>query len=382
MSVPRTAIQRPVSMFMLSAVVVLLGSISLVRLPVDLMPDVTYPTITVRVGYGGVGPAEIEQLIVRPLEQTLAAVPGLEQINSTASEGSGTVRLNFAWGTNLNEAADEIRTRIDRVRGRLPVESDPPNISKFDASASPIIEHRRRGRLRPRHAARDGRDGHRAATRARGGRGGRDGLVAACAGRSASSCRRRRSPPSTSPSTASSARSAPRTRTCRSAKLLEGDTSYLLRSQGQFQSLEQIRDLVVQTKGGVPVYLRDIAEIKDTTEDLRSFTRINGKPGVRLQVSKQSGKNTVAIAEGVRAEIDRINRDMRNVRLTLLDDQSKFIVRSIDVGQGSRLPRRVPRHRHHLHLPPQRAVDVHHLHCRFRFRSSARSPCSTSPASR
>src|SRR6188768_1300187 len=79
MSVPRTAIERPVTMFMISAVVTMLGAISLFRLPVDLLPDVTYPTITVRVGYGGVGPAEIEQLIVRPLEQTLAAVPGLDQ---------------------------------------------------------------------------------------------------------------------------------------------------------------------------------------------------------------------------------------------------------------------------------------------------------------
>ena len=81
-------------------------------------------------------------------------------------------------------------------------------------------------------------------------------------------------------------------------ELMEGDTSYLLRSQGEFRNLEQISDLVIQTKGGVPVYLRDLAVIKDTTEDLRSFTRINGKPGVRLQVSKQSGKNTVAIADG------------------------------------------------------------------------------------
>ena len=81
----------------------------------------------------------------------------------------------------------------------------------------------------------------------------------------------------------------------------EGDTTYLLRSQGQFQNLEQIRDLVVLTKGGVPVYLRDIAEVKDTTEDLRSFQRINGKPGVRMQVAKQSGKNTVAIAEARQA---------------------------------------------------------------------------------
>src|SRR6187401_3654190 len=100
MSIPRLAIQRPVTMFMIATVIILLGGISLVRLPVDLMPDITYPSITVRVGYGGVGPAEIEELIVRPLEQSLAAVPALEQMNSTASEGSGMVRLNFAWGTN------------------------------------------------------------------------------------------------------------------------------------------------------------------------------------------------------------------------------------------------------------------------------------------
>src|SRR4029453_9376085 len=139
MSIPRIAIQRPVTMFMISAVGILLGSISLVRLPVDLMPDVTYPSITVRVGYAGVGPQEIEELIVRPLEQTLAAVPGLEQINSTANEGSGQVRLSFAWGSDLNDAADEVRSRVDRVRGRLPEEADPPSVQKFDASSSPIM---------------------------------------------------------------------------------------------------------------------------------------------------------------------------------------------------------------------------------------------------
>ena len=139
MSVPRFAIHRPVTMFMVSAIIVLLGSISLTRLPVDLLPDVSYPSLTVRVGYGGVGPVEIEELIIRPLEQSLAAVPGLEQINSTASEGSGTVRLSFAWGTELNEAADEVRTRVDRIRGRLPDEADAPTIFKFDSNASPII---------------------------------------------------------------------------------------------------------------------------------------------------------------------------------------------------------------------------------------------------
>ena len=78
----------------------------------------------------------------------------------------------------------------------------------------------------------------------------------------------------------------------------EGDRTYLVRSQGQFENLNEIRDLVVMTRAGVPVYMRDIAEVKDSTEDFRSFTRINGKPGVRLRVTKQSGTNTVEIADG------------------------------------------------------------------------------------
>src|SRR5206468_6206526 len=96
-----------------------------------------------------------------------------------------------------------------------------------------------------------------------------------------------------------------------------------------FQDLDQIRNLVVLTKTGVPIFMKDIAEVTDSTEDNRSVLRINGKPGVRLQVTKQSGTNTVEIARGVRAEMDRINREVPGVKLTLLDDNAKFIERSI-----------------------------------------------------
>src|SRR5262245_29396583 len=133
MSIPRVAIERPVTMFMISAVVILLGGISLFRLPVDLLPEVAPTSISVGVGYSGVGPSEIETLIVRPLEQSLAAVPALETMQSTASEGRANVRLSFAWGTPINEAADEVRTRVDRIRGRLPIDADPPSIQKFDS---------------------------------------------------------------------------------------------------------------------------------------------------------------------------------------------------------------------------------------------------------
>ena len=96
MSIPRTAIQRPVTMSMISAVIVLLGTISLFKLPVDLMPDVSFPSLTVRVSYTGVGPREIEESITRPIEQAVSAIAGLDQLTSTSSEGSSRVTLNFA----------------------------------------------------------------------------------------------------------------------------------------------------------------------------------------------------------------------------------------------------------------------------------------------
>jgi HAE1 family hydrophobic/amphiphilic exporter-1 len=328
MSIPRFAIERPVTMFMASAVIVLLGAIAIFRLPVDLMPDLTYPSITVRVGYPGVGPQEIEQIIVRPLEQQLAAVPGLEQMNSTASEGSGTVRLNFTWGTDLSEAADEVRTRVDRVRGRLPDEADSPTIFKYDASASPIIRIGVEGdydRVTLREIAEN--DLVPRFERARG--------VAAVTVNGG--LRREIHVELSKEKITALDLSVDRVvqaigsenQNIPLGEVDEGDTTYLLRSQGEFQNLDQIRDLVVLTKNGIPVYLRDIADVRDTTEDFRSFQRINGKPGVQMQVTKQSGENTVAVAAAVRAEIERTNREVPSVHLTLLDDQSTYIESSI-----------------------------------------------------
>lgn len=336
MSIPRLAIHRPVTMFMLSAIVILLGGLSVTRLPVDLMPDVTYPSLTVRVGYGGVGPVEIEELIIRPLEQSLAAVPGLEQVNSTASEGSGTVRLNFVWGTDLNEAADEVRTRVDRIRGRLPEDADPPTIFKFDANSQPIVGIGVEGdfdRVTLREMAEvdlvprlERVEGVASVTVDGGLR------------------RQIRVELSREKITALDLPVDRIIQTIRTenqnvplGEVNEGDTTFLLRSSSQFDSIDAIKNLIVFTRGGVPIYLRDVADVRDTTEDFRSFTRINGKAGVRMRVTKQSGKNTVAIAEDVKAEVERINRDVQGLRLTVLDDQARFIEQSIASVQEAAL---------------------------------------------
>src|SRR2546426_10215277 len=139
MSIARFAIHRRVMMTMISIIIILLGGISLPRLPVDLLPDISQPTISVRVSYTGVGPLEMEELITRPLEQQLSAVSGLQQMNSTSQEGNSNIQLNFTWGHDLNEAMDEVRSRIDRVRARLPIDADPPIIQKFDPNTMPIM---------------------------------------------------------------------------------------------------------------------------------------------------------------------------------------------------------------------------------------------------
>ena len=211
MSIPRLAIHRPVTMFMLSGVIILLGTISLLRLPVDLMPDVTYPSITVRVGYAGVGPLEMEELVTRPIEQAMSAVAGLERLESTSQEGSSRVTLNFAWGIDLNEAADDVRNRLDRVRGRLPEEADAPVMFKFDANAQPIMGVGVEGdfdRVTLREMAE-----HDLSPRLERVPG---------VGRSTSSSQRKKFARSTSPSIASSTCSAARTRTSPSARSTKG----------------------------------------------------------------------------------------------------------------------------------------------------------------
>jgi HAE1 family hydrophobic/amphiphilic exporter-1 len=328
MSIPRTAIQRPVTMYMLCGVIVLLGAISLVRLPVDLMPDLNFPSITVRTNYLGVGPREIEESITRPIEQAVSAVAGLEQINATSREGSSEVRLNLAWGTNLNVAADDVRSRIDRVRGRLPEDADPPIIFKFDSSAMPIVFLAVEGDYSPVQL-RDIAENTLSQRLER---------VPGVAAVSVNGGLRRQIRVELSREKITAlGLSVDRIVNLLSTEnqnlplgeVDEGDLTYMLRSPGQFQNLDEIRGLVVLTRAGVPVYMRDIANVVDSTEDVRSIIRVNGRPGVRMQINKQSGENTVAVADRVRAEVERINRDVQGVRLSVTSDTSVFIRQSI-----------------------------------------------------
>ena len=363
MSIPRFAIHRPVMMMMLSGVVILLGGISLSRLPVDLLPDISQPSVNVRVNYTGVGPLEMEELVTRPLEQQLSAVQGLEQMNSTSQEGNSQISMNFVWGTDIPEAMNDIRTRIDRVRNRLPEDADPPVVQKFDPNTAPIMG-----------LALESTDGalDRVALRelAENVLSPRLERVPGVAAVTVGGGLRRQihvelSREKITALDLSVDRVVNVLRTENEnipiGEVYRGDRALLLRSQGQFQDLDQIRNLVVMTKNSVPVYVKDIAEVIDSTEDIRSVLRINGKPGVRLQVTKQSGTNTVQIAQGVSGNGAHQPRGARGEAFAAR--RQREVHRALDYrGAGTRDDRLDPRRAHHLSLPPQLPLHADRLH--------------------
>ena len=328
MNISRGPVNRPVLTTIIFLVVIALGIVSFSRLSIDLMPEITFPTISVVTDYANVGPQEIEESVSRPIEEALAAVQGVEEITSTSTEGRSRVRVAFAWGTDLDVAANDIRDRIDRVMGRLPEDIERPMIRKFDLSAFPvmylgvssnlnpldlrqIVEDQVKYRLErvPGVAAIDIRGGlnreihinlHAAKIKALGI--STDDLLAALS---------------------SENRNVP-------AGLYDkGNLEVLVRTQGEYRSIEEIRNTVIAVRDGSPIQLRDVADVVDSWEEVRQIVRIDGKPGLRISVSKQSGANTVNVAREVWAEIDRINRDMPQLRLIALIDTSRYIKQSI-----------------------------------------------------
>lgn len=337
MNLSRGPIHRPILTSMVFLIIIVLGLISFSRLSIDLMPEITYPTISVITSYGNVGPEEMEQLVTRPIEEALAAVQGVEQITSTSTEGRSMVRVSFTWGTDLEAAANDIRDRIDRVLPRLPEDVDRPMIRKFDVSAFPIMMIGVSSDLHPLELRRLVEDQVKyrleripgvAAAEVFGGltREIHVNLKAdKLKGLSLS-------PQAVLAALRRENRNIP-------AGLYEkGNLEVLVRTQGEYSSLDEIRATVITTRNGVPVRIGDVASVEDSWQEVRQMVRINGKPGLRVAINKQSGSNTVAVAKEVLFELDRLNRDFPQLTLVPLIDQSRYIQRSINnVGNSALL---------------------------------------------
>jgi len=335
MKIARFSVERPVLTLMVSLIVLILGITALLRLPVDLMPDISYPTISITTIYSNTGPELIEQLITKPIEQAVSAVPGVEDLYSTSSEGQSQVRITFSWGTDLDAASNDLRDRIDRIISRVPEDAERPRLFKFDYSAYPIVFLGAYGSMDPLYLREliDEQISYRlervpgvAAEEVWGG--------------DVRQIQVNIFPESLKALTLSVDQVIARIQSAniesRVGSVYRDTKQVSMRTAGLYTNLEDIRAVVVAVKDGIPIRLRQIATVDDTAAKVTRIARINGEKGIRLSVTKQSGKNTVEVAEAVVKEIENINRDYPQLKLAVLSDTSKYIKYSIyNVGSSA-----------------------------------------------
>ncbi len=328
MNLSRFSVRRPVLTVMVSLVVVIVGIVSFFRLSIDLMPDITYPTLSISTEYENAGPEEVEELITRPLEEAMSAVPGVEEVTSVSAEGRSSVRVTFSWGTNLDAAANDIRDRLDRVVPRLPEESDRPRLRKFDLAAFPILILGIASNLDPIQVRKliDDRVKNRVeripGVASMDVRGGLDREIHVnltmekikALDLSIEEIRKRIQAEHV---------------TIQAGTVEQGFLNITIRTPGVYTNLEELQNTVVAVRDGVPIQLKEIARVTDAWEKVTRIVRVNGKSGVRLSVNKQSGKNTVEVARGVMREIRRINREIPQLNIIPIIDTSDYIRRSI-----------------------------------------------------
>jgi len=335
MRVSRFAVHRPIFTIMVVLIVMLLGTISLLRLPIDLMPDITYPTLSISCDYENAGPEEIEELIARPIEQAVSAVPGVEELTSTSVEGEGTVRVRFAWGTDLDAAANDIRDRIDRIIDHLPEDAERPSLRKYDLASFSILSLGASSNLDPIQTRQIIEDQVQyrlervpgvAALIIRGGLDREIHVALDPAKINALAI----------PLESIIARIREGNVNIPAGTIEKGNFEITVRTPGEYTDLKQLQDTVIAIRQGAPIQLREIALVEDSWQKVTRIVRVNGEPGIWLSVYKQSGRNTVEVARAALAELERINRDIPQIKIIPIIDTSDYIVRSItNVGTSA-----------------------------------------------
>jgi HAE1 family hydrophobic/amphiphilic exporter-1 len=334
MKLSRFAVNHPIFTIMAALILIILGTVSLTHLPIDLMPDITYPTLSVSTIYENASPEEVEELITRPIEEAMSAVPGAEEITSISTEGASRVRITFTWGTDLDAAANDIRDRLDRVVRHLPDTAEKPGLRKFDLASFPVLILGAHSNLDPLQMRRiiDDQVKYRIerlpGVAALDVHGGLDREVHV--NLSADKIKALELPLDQVISKIKSENvNIP------AGAVERGNIEITVRTPGEYTNLDELRNTVIAIREGVPIQLKEVASVEDSWEKITRIVRVNGQPGVRMAVNKQSGTNTVEVAKGVKREIERINQDIPQIQIIPMIDTSDYIQRSIrNVGSS------------------------------------------------
>lgn len=327
-----TFIRRKITTAMIFAALCLVGVIAVSRLPVELLPDIELPKLTVITPFENAAPSEVEKLVTIRIEEAVTAVSGVSGISSESIEGMSIVKISFRWGSDMDMALIEVKEKVDLIRSELPEDTGKSIVVKYDPADEPVMIYSvtlRNG---------DSRDTRRRVEkeivpfleRING-----VSLVDLLGGEkreiqvdvdNAKLYSHSVSLQEIAQRIGMANYSYP------AGSIIKNDREYQVRTAGEFINISDIRSVVAgYNDNGVPVYLRDMAEVKDTFRERKSVVRFNGSEGVALLIRKEPGKNTIETCESIKGIIaDLSHKERESFTFICIYDQSLFIQNAIN----------------------------------------------------
>lgn len=358
MNIVEIAVKRPVTVWMLTFAIILFGMVSLSRLALNLLPELSYPTLTIRTDYIGAAPGEIEQLVSKPIEETIGVVKGVRTVTSTSKAGQSDVLLEFDWGTDMDLASLEVREKLDTLQ--LPLDIKKPLLLRFNPSLDPVMRFGLGGAsvetvetpTKPSTLAQpnQAQDNQQVVLTSQGIKALRiyaeeqikrqlESVVGVASVKVGGGLENEiqvlvnQQKTSQLNITVNEIIKRLKDENVNSSggRVKDGSQEYLVRTLNQFQTLDDIRNLFIANREGKNIRLGDIATVQDAHKEPTSINRFNGFEGVEIAIYKEGDANTVEVAENIQFRIAQLQDDIPSqYQLQLVYDQSKFIASAID----------------------------------------------------
>jgi HAE1 family hydrophobic/amphiphilic exporter-1 len=343
MSITSLALKRPIAVSMIFLALGLVGFLSWQRLPLELMPSLNYPQLTVVANCENVAPLEMESLVTKPLESSLGTVSRVRKINSISREGVSLITLDFDWGTNMNYASLNVREKLDQVRDLLPKEASTPIVIRYDPASLPVMALSVKGgslgfedlqELVSGVIKRDlERVGGVASARLSGARE-REIRVAVHPGRLLA---QKISISALVDALKQANLNYP------GGKITQQHQELNLRVLGEFKQLSDLDKVGVSrrqelqnekneqsSQNGLPAFIRELAEVQDTFKEEQSIARLDGQPSLILSIFKMADANTLQVVDRVKARVAALNQEYQGrLHILVAQDQGRFIQQAI-----------------------------------------------------
>ena len=329
MNLSERSVRKPITTLMLILIVIIFGMVSLSRLPIDLLPNFEIPIIVVSTTYQGVGPQEMENLVTSPLEGVIGTVGNIEDISSITMEGQSLVIAQFAYGTDMDFASLEMREKIDLIKGYLPDGASSPMVLKIDPNASPIVQVSLSSSGDLAQGQRIAEDLVKPRLERLEGVASVD-VTGGYENQIEISIRAEQMAGYGLTTDYLAGILAAENLNLPGGQVQKGNQKLTIRTVGEFQSIDEIENLLVPLPTGGVVGLSDIAHVEMNHKETSTLAKTNGQKVINISVQKQSGTNTVQVANVVTEELDRIQEENQELDIQILFDQSDYIQTAIN----------------------------------------------------